>query len=124
VKVEVRGPASDPARDTVESRDMATRLGTTRVISLDLESMVIKPRPSGNYWAMKHYTYAAHRGSKRFDTQGGLEGVAHVAFVNPDGAKTVVLSNTGAARKVQLRLGNLMTEVSLPANSVTNLSWV
>ena len=58
------------------------------------------------------------------DTQGGLEGVAHVAFVNPDGAKTVVVSTTGAARKVQLRLGNLMTEVSLPANSVTNLSWV
>ena len=79
---------------------------------------------SGAYWAMKHYTHAAHRGSKRFDTQGGLEGVAHVAFVNPDGAKTVVLSNTGAAGKMQLRLGNLMTEVSLPANSITNLSWV
>ena len=47
-----------------------------------------------------------------------------MAFVNPDGAKTVVLSNTGAARKTQLRLGNLMTEVSLPANSITNLSWV
>jgi glucosylceramidase len=79
---------------------------------------------SGAYWAMKHYTHAAHRGSKHFDTRGELEGVAHVAFVNPDGAKTVVLSNTGAARKVQLRLGNLMTEVSLPANSITNLSWV
>jgi glucosylceramidase len=73
---------------------------------------------------MKHYTHAAHRGSKHFDTRGELEGVAHVAFVNPDGAKTVVLSNTGAARKTQLRLGNLMTEVSLPANSITNLSWV
>jgi glucosylceramidase len=79
---------------------------------------------SGAYWAMKHYTHAAHRGSKRFDTQGGPEGVAHVAFVNPDGTKTVVLSNTGAARKTQLRLGSLMAEVSLPANSITNLSWV
>jgi O-glycosyl hydrolase len=47
-----------------------------------------------------------------------------VAFVNPVGAKSVVLSNTGAVRKTQLRLGNLMTEVSLPANSITNLSWV
>jgi glucosylceramidase len=79
---------------------------------------------SGAYWAMKHYTHAAHRGSKHFDTRGELEGVAHVAFVNPDDTKTVVLSNTGAARKTQLRLGNLMTEVSLPANSITNLSWV
>ena len=73
---------------------------------------------------MKHYTHAGHRGSKRFDTQGDLEAIAHVAFVNPDDKKTVVLSNVGAARKVQLRLGTMMTEVSLPANSVTNLSWI
>jgi glucosylceramidase len=79
---------------------------------------------SDAYWAMKHYTHAAHRGSKRFDTQGDLEGIAHVAFVNPDATKTVVLSNTGAGRKTRLRLGNLMTEVTLPANSITNLSWV
>jgi len=76
-----------------------------------------------SYWAMKHYTHAAHRGSKRFDTQGELEGVAHVAFVNPDNTKVLVLSNVGAERKTQLRLGNLMTEVLLPADSVTNLSW-
>jgi glucosylceramidase len=79
---------------------------------------------SDAYWAMKHYTHAGHRGSKRFDTQGDLEGIAHVAFVNPDDNKTVVLSNVGATRKVQLRLGSMMTEVSLPANSVTNLSWI
>jgi hypothetical protein len=53
-----------------------------------------------------------------------VEGVAHVAFVNPNGAKTVVLSNTGAARRIQLHLGDLMTEISLPQNSVTNLNWV
>jgi O-glycosyl hydrolase len=64
------------------------------------------------------------RGAKRFDSQGAAEGVAHVAFVNPDGAKTVVLSNTGAARRIQLHLGGLMTEISLPQNSVTNLNWV
>ena len=79
---------------------------------------------TGEYWAMKHYTHAARRGSKHFDTQGDLKGVAHVAFVNPDDTKTVVLSNTGSARRVQLRLAGLMTEVSLPANSITNLSWV
>jgi CO/xanthine dehydrogenase FAD-binding subunit len=47
-----------------------------------------------------------------------------VAFVNPDGTKTVVLSNVGAQRETQLRLGDLMTEVSLPANSITNVSWI
>jgi glucosylceramidase len=78
---------------------------------------------SGNYWAMKHYTHAARRGARRFDSEGALEGVAHVGFVNPAGDKSVVLSNTGAARKVQLRLGGLMTEIAIPANSVTNLNW-
>ncbi|MGD0014056.1 MAG: glycoside hydrolase family 30 beta sandwich domain-containing protein [Bryobacteraceae bacterium] len=91
---------------------------------ITIDSQTKEITRSGAYWAMKHYTRAAHRGSKRFDTQGDLEGVAHVAFVNPEAAKTVVLSNTGAARKTQLRLGNLMTEVTLPANSITNLSWV
>ncbi len=79
---------------------------------------------TGEYWAMKHYTHAGRRGSKRFDTEGDLEGLAHVAFVSPNDTKTLVLSNTGAARKAQLRLGNMMTEVSLPANSITNLTWV
>jgi glucosylceramidase len=75
------------------------------------------------YWALKHYTHAARRRAKRFDSQGQIENVAHVAFVNPDDAKTVVLSNTGGARKVQVRLGGLMAEIALPANSVTNLHW-
>ena len=47
-----------------------------------------------------------------------------MAFVNPDGVKTVVLSNTSAARKIQVHLGGLRAEISLPQNSVTNLNWV
>jgi glucosylceramidase len=90
---------------------------------ITIDSQTKEITRSGAYWAMKHYTHAAYRGSKRFDSQGDVEGVAHAAFLNPDDVKTVVLSNTGAARTVQLRLGTLMTEVSLPANSITNLSW-
>jgi glucosylceramidase len=91
---------------------------------ITIESKTKEITRGGAYWAMKHYTHAARRGAKRFDSQGAAEGVAHVAFVNPDGTKTVVLSNTGATRTMQLRLGGLMTEVAMPANSVTNLSWV
>ena len=78
---------------------------------------------SGGYWAMKHYTHAGRRGSKRFDSQGDIEGIAHAAFVNPDNTKAIVLTNTGATRKVQLRLGDMAVAIELPANSVTNLSW-
>lgn len=79
---------------------------------------------SGAYWAMKHYTHAARRGAKRFDSQGGAGDLAHVAFLNPNDTKTLVLSNVGTARTVQIRLGGLMTEIAVPENSVTNLSWV
>ncbi|WP_321475934.1 glycoside hydrolase family 30 beta sandwich domain-containing protein [uncultured Paludibaculum sp.] len=90
---------------------------------LTIDSRTKEITRSGAYWAMKHYTHAARRGSKRFDSQGGAEGIAHVAFTNPDGTKAVVLSNVGAARTIRLQLGGLMTEVMLPAHSVTNLSW-
>jgi glucosylceramidase len=79
---------------------------------------------NGDYWAMKHYNHAARCGAKRVDSQGSVLGVAHVAFVNPDGRKSLVLTNTGADSKVQVRIANVTTEVSLPENSITNLSWV
>jgi len=79
---------------------------------------------SNAYWAMLHYTQAARRGARRMATEGELEGLAHVGFVNPNGVKTVVLSNTGEARKVRLRLGHLATEIFLPVASVTNLAWM
>jgi glucosylceramidase len=78
---------------------------------------------SGAYWAMKHYTHASPRGSKRFDSEGEIPGIAHVGFVSPEDVKTVVLSNTGELRKVQIQMERLAAEVVLPAHSVTNLSW-
>jgi len=77
-----------------------------------------------NYWVMKHLTHAARRGAKVIDSQANIEKVAHVAFVNTGGGKTLVLSNTGADRKVLMRSGGAVLELQLPANSMTNLSWV
>ena len=73
---------------------------------------------------MRHYIRAAQRGARRFDSQGDLEGMAHVGFVNPDGTKALVIRNTGATRKTQWRLSSMMAEISLPGESITNLSWV
>ncbi|HTS30248.1 MAG TPA: glycoside hydrolase family 30 beta sandwich domain-containing protein [Bryobacteraceae bacterium] len=90
---------------------------------ITIDSRTKEVTRSAAYWAMKHYTHAARRGAKRFDSQGPADGPAHVGFVNPDRGKTVVLSNAGAARKIQLRLGGVATAIALPANSITNLSW-
>lgn len=93
------------------------------MITIDSHTQEITRGP--NYWVLKHFSHAARRGAKVVDSQGDIENVAHVAFVNPDGRKSVVLSNTGAAtRKLQIRTGGASTDVSLPGHSVTNLSWI
>jgi glucosylceramidase len=76
-----------------------------------------------NYWVIKHYNHAARRGARVIDSQGELEKVAHVAFLNPDGRKCVVISNTGEERTVEVRVAGASARVVLPSKSVTNLNW-
>ena len=80
-------------------------------------------RRGPNYWAIKHLNHVAPRGSTVFASDGGASGVAHVAFLNPDGRKGLMLTNAGAERVVRVRNGGRMAEVTLPACSLTNLSW-
>jgi len=91
-------------------------------ITIDSKTREISRGP--DYWVLKHYTHAARRGSKRFGSQGGGDMVAHAAFTHRDGTKVLVLSNpTAGDRPVQVRVGGLMTQLTLPAYSITNLSW-
>ena len=76
-----------------------------------------------NYWVIKHYNHAARRGARVVDSQGSVDGIAHVAFLNQDGRKCVVISNTGKARTVNMAVPGALAELSLPANSLTNFSW-
>ena len=78
---------------------------------------------TGQYWALAHYARAARRGALRFDSQGQVEKVSHVAFAHPDGSQALVLTNTGAERKIRLRLADMAAEVTLPEASVLTLSW-
>ncbi len=78
---------------------------------------------SGQYWAFAHFSKAIRRGARRFDSQGAVPQVDHVAIENPDGQKVLVLTNTAAARSVGLQMGQWMAEVPLPADSVTTLAW-
>ena len=78
---------------------------------------------SGMYWAFAHYARAIRRGAKRVGSSGAVEGVSHVAFVNPDGGRVLVLTNSGAARDLVVRMEGMETEVRLPADSIATLSW-
>ena len=76
-----------------------------------------------NYWVTKHYNHAARRGARVIDSQGEIEGIAHVGFLNPDGRKCLVLSNTGPGRTVRVRVPGAACDIALPGNSLTNLNW-
>jgi glucosylceramidase len=78
---------------------------------------------SGMYWALAHYSRTIKRGARRFESEGNLEGVSHVAFANPDGACVAVLTNVGTDRIARLRLAGSDVDVALPADSVTSLTW-
>lgn len=78
---------------------------------------------SGIYWALAHYSRVIRRGARRFESEGNLEGVSHVAFANPDGTRAVVLTNAGVERTARLRLAGRVADVALPADSITSLTW-
>jgi glucosylceramidase len=78
---------------------------------------------SGQYWAFTHFSSAIRRGARRIGSSGEFAGVSHVAFANPDGTMGAVLTNAAAERKILLRLNGRETEVRLPADSVTTLTW-
>jgi len=80
-------------------------------------------RRGPNYWAIKHLNHVAPRGATVIESSGTIDKLAHVAFVDPDGRKSMMLTNAGADRIVRIRNGGHMAEIVLPAGSVTNLSW-
>jgi glucosylceramidase len=78
---------------------------------------------SGMYWAFAHYSRVIRRGARRFESDGDLERVSHVAFANPDGTKVAVLTNAGAERTVSLQMAARTAQVALPKDSITTLTW-
>ncbi len=78
---------------------------------------------SGQYWALAQFSRLIERGARRFDSQGTVADVDHVAFENPGGGQVLVLTNSGTARTVTVRSGNSESEIALEKNSLTTLTW-
>jgi glucosylceramidase len=91
------------------------------VVTIDSQTKEITR--SGQYWAFAHYARVIRRGARRFDSQSAAMELRHVALQNPDGQQVVVLTNPGAARTVEIRLGNMAASVALKGDSVTTLAW-
>lgn len=78
---------------------------------------------SGQYWALAHFSRFVRRGARRFESSSTVSAPQHVGFVSADGRHVLVLTNPGAPRSINLRLGNSAAEVALEQDSVTTLTW-
>ena len=78
---------------------------------------------SGQYWAFAHFSRNVQRGGRRFESTGTVAGVEHVGFENPDGRRVLILTNSSDSKSVTLKLANQSANVSLPASSISTLSW-
>lgn len=88
---------------------------------LTLNSQTHELSRSGMYWAFAHHAKFMWRGAAVFSTKGEVPDVTHLAVQNPDGARVLVLTNSGSSQQVQCALGDQLLDVKLPANSVTTL---
>jgi glucosylceramidase len=78
---------------------------------------------SGHFWAMNHFSRSVQRGAHKFDSDQGPAEVFHVAFENPDGKRTLIITNPGPEKTVQIAAGESTAEAGLPQDSITTLTW-
>ena len=91
------------------------------LVTINSESKAVSY--SGQYWAFAHFSRFIQRGARRFDSQSSAKDLAHAAFRNPDGKKTVVLANSGQGRTCDLWMGGMAASVALEKDSVTTMVW-
>jgi len=90
-------------------------------VTINAESLEITR--SGHFWAMNHFSRSIRRGARRFDSQNGPAEIPHVAFEDPDGRRTLLITNPGSVRTVRVGLGNAVADIDLSADSLTTLAW-
>ncbi len=80
--------------------------------------------PSGQYWALAHFSTTVHRHAVRVQSRGGPKGIAHVAFRNPDGTHVLVLTNPGNERLAPVVVNaEKMAEILVPKDSMVTALW-
>src|SRR5260370_4478954 len=78
---------------------------------------------SGQYWAFAHFSRLIRRRAHRFDSQGIVPDLDHVACENPDGQRGLVVTTAGSTRSVVLQMGAMMADLTLAGNALTALAW-
>jgi glucosylceramidase len=76
------------------------------------------------YYALAHASRFVLPGARRIASSETPEGLANVAFRNPDGSVALLLANgDAAARTVAVKVGKTSFRYTLPGSSVATLTW-
>jgi glucosylceramidase len=93
------------------------------VVTIDSSSGEVLHR-TDEYYALAHLSRFVLPGARRVaspDTQGQID---NVAFVNPDGGRVLVVSNSGeTAQVLTFGEGNRRVQATLPAKSLATFTW-
>lgn len=89
------------------------------LVAVDQKSGEVAYTPE--FYLMMHLSHFVLPGARRVQTSGAGD---HLAFVNPDGTRVLVLANTtDAAKTVAVAAAGRQFEVPLPAHSFSTLTW-
>jgi len=76
------------------------------------------------YYVLGHASRFVRPGARRIASDGGAEGVNHVAFRNPDGGLVLLAHNaTGTVQHLTVRSGAKRFMVDMPAGEVMTFAW-
>lgn len=76
------------------------------------------------YYAFGHASRFVRRDARRVDSEGGAQGIDHVAFTNPDGSTVLIVSNSAAkAQRFTVQAPGRRFAYELPASGVVTFTW-
>jgi glucosylceramidase len=91
------------------------------VVTVDSKTKAVTR--SGQFWALAHFGRFIRRGARRFDSQSAAPDLHHVALENPGGPSVLVVTNSGPARTIDLRMNGMWSNLPLERDSLTTLVW-
>jgi glucosylceramidase len=76
------------------------------------------------YYALAHASRFVLPGASRIRSSEPSDGLANVAFRNPDGSIALLVANADASvRSVEVKLGKQSFRYTLPGSSVATFTW-
>lgn len=98
----------------------ATCYGVVDIDNTDYQTIT----RNSHFYAMAHMSVAAKPGAMRIAvSDSGVEGLTYAAFVNPDGSRSLVISNRGSVRQLNITDSTTSFVASLPAQGVVSYIW-